>query len=313
MSVEFDVVSFVEKRFGITLRHKTKDEWCGPCPFCGGIDRFLVWEKGNYMCREGAGHCGKSGWLDEFEGGNEWAKLTDHEKRIIRLERQQAELERKQEKIQKRVSALEVMRKSRDHLTYHSNLDEADYVHWREQGISKESVDFYKLGLCFSCPMAQSHPSWTIPVYDSHWNALLNIRHRLVDVEEGDRYRPHMAGLGSQLFNSRFVLSEKELMLVEGEKKSIVVSDLATPAIATSGTAFNFAWLKHFDGVHRLNIAFDPDALDKAWKLGIEIKKQKKDMDVRIVTLPAKPDDMLTFLGADRDDFLHYVDLARKV
>jgi hypothetical protein len=135
----------------------------------------------------------------------------------------------------------------------------------------------------------------------------------LVDVKEGDRYRPHMAGLGSQLFNSRFVLSEKELTLVEGEKKSIVVSDLVGAAIATSGTAFNMKWLGHFDSVQRLNIAFDPDALDKAWKLGVAIKKAKKGIEVYIVTLPAKPDDMLTHLGGNRDDFLHYIDLARKV
>lgn len=31
---------------GHTLRHKTADEWCGPCPSCGGDDRFVVFEQG---------------------------------------------------------------------------------------------------------------------------------------------------------------------------------------------------------------------------------------------------------------------------
>lgn len=313
MSVDFDAISFVEKKFGITLRHKCGEEWCGPCPFCGGVDRFLTFEKGNYMCRPGDGHCGRKGWLDEFVDDKTWSKLTDHEKRIITLERNQATLERKQDEIRKRVDALSVMRQSRDHIQYHDQLDAADYQHWSEQGIFKESVDFYKLGICYSCPLAQNHPSWTIPVYDSHWENLLNIRHRLIDVESGDRYRPHMAGLGSQLFNSRFVLTEKELVLVEGEKKSIVVSDLATPAIATSGTAFNMAWLRHFIEVQRLNIAFDPDATEKAWRLGVAIKKKAPHIDVRVCTLPAKPDNLLTFLGGDRSDFMPFIDLARKV
>ncbi|HOU49846.1 MAG TPA: primase-helicase zinc-binding domain-containing protein [Smithella sp.] len=37
-------------------------EYCGPCPFCGGTDRFRVWpESGRYWCRS----CGKAG--DEIQ------------------------------------------------------------------------------------------------------------------------------------------------------------------------------------------------------------------------------------------------------
>lgn len=48
-------------------------EWCGPCPECGGNDRFRVWPnensgKGGYWCRS----CGKAGdniqFLVDFEG-----------------------------------------------------------------------------------------------------------------------------------------------------------------------------------------------------------------------------------------------------
>lgn len=35
-------------------------EWEGPCPWCGGTDRFHV-TAGGWFCREGGGHCGRKG------------------------------------------------------------------------------------------------------------------------------------------------------------------------------------------------------------------------------------------------------------
>ena len=44
-------------------------EWCGPCPSCGGRDRFRAWpERGRYWCRQ----CGRRGdalqYLRDFHG-----------------------------------------------------------------------------------------------------------------------------------------------------------------------------------------------------------------------------------------------------
>jgi DNA primase len=44
-------------------------EWCGPCPWCGGDDRFRLWpEQGRYWCRQ----CNRSGdairYLLQFKG-----------------------------------------------------------------------------------------------------------------------------------------------------------------------------------------------------------------------------------------------------
>jgi len=56
-------------------------EYHGPCPWCGGTDRFHVWPEenrsedgmtsGRYWCRDGLGHCGKNGDCIQF--------LRDHE------------------------------------------------------------------------------------------------------------------------------------------------------------------------------------------------------------------------------------------
>lgn len=43
---------------GLQLKRKTGDEYAGPCPFCGGTDRFVVWaEKKKFWCRQ----CGERG------------------------------------------------------------------------------------------------------------------------------------------------------------------------------------------------------------------------------------------------------------
>ena len=43
------------------LKKKTADEYAGPCPWCGGTDRFLVWpsdgDTGGFWCRR----CGRKG------------------------------------------------------------------------------------------------------------------------------------------------------------------------------------------------------------------------------------------------------------
>lgn len=54
---------------GIDLKRKGADEWAGPCPGCGGTDRFIVHpERGRYWCRQ----CGKHGdawqYLKDFHG-----------------------------------------------------------------------------------------------------------------------------------------------------------------------------------------------------------------------------------------------------
>ena len=62
---------------GLALKSKGRNsrgaEFAGPCPLCGGRDRFLVWPeqndgRGSYSCRQ----CGISGdviqWLMDVEG-----------------------------------------------------------------------------------------------------------------------------------------------------------------------------------------------------------------------------------------------------
>lgn len=59
-----NLVELVEK-YNIELRHVSGDEWHGPCPWCGGDDRFRVTTK-FFACRLGGGHCGEHGRAIQF-------------------------------------------------------------------------------------------------------------------------------------------------------------------------------------------------------------------------------------------------------
>lgn len=54
-----DLVRLAE-RYGVTLRRESASSWCGPCPVCGGTDRFWIRDN-RYKCRDNNGGCGISG------------------------------------------------------------------------------------------------------------------------------------------------------------------------------------------------------------------------------------------------------------
>jgi len=166
------------------------DEAHGPCPICGKADEdgFVIFSDGGTWCRAGD----HTGWLDDDQKQT-W---TAEEMRLRRIEAEQARARRERSELRRRLTALEQLNQGHDHIDYHNLLDTDDRRWWNEQGINDDSINAYQLGVCYNCPTDVQHrPSYTIPVYDSHHARLLNIRHRLMGVIDGDRYRPHMAGL----------------------------------------------------------------------------------------------------------------------
>jgi len=50
------------------LQHLTQREFAGPCPFCGGTDRFhLQSDLGRWFCRQCTGEPGDAGWQDAID------------------------------------------------------------------------------------------------------------------------------------------------------------------------------------------------------------------------------------------------------
>jgi len=86
------ILNLVQKHTTLQKKSTTKDEWCGPCPVCGGRDRFVVWpsegETGRFLCRK----CGKSGdaagflmWVNHSSRAEACAELNLSPKPTRRL------------------------------------------------------------------------------------------------------------------------------------------------------------------------------------------------------------------------------------
>jgi len=302
--VNMDAVSIIETRFGISLKRVSGDEYSGPCPWCGGDDRFRVWRnRGNFYCRPGTGHCGKQGWIDQLDGVKPPTKEELLERRMAEIERKQAELERWR-------AAHERMHQCTDHLRYHRYIEEyPQYMdYWLREGITTESIKHYQLGYCTSCPTYRASPSYTIPFINR--GKLENIRHRLAFPNGTGKYRPHMRDLGNHLFNVDLLdQADRRVIVCEGEKKSVVLSQYDYHNVGICGKrAFKREWLQWFDHVEDIVIALDPDATESAYKLAAMFEGKR----ARVAAFPYKADDMIV-QGATRQDMEAFVKWARPV
>jgi len=309
MGSTIDPIGYIETHYGVQLKHVSNGEWAGSCPWCGGDDRFHVWENGNYWCRPGPGHCGRKGWVDELSGNT----LSDHERRLLALEAEQRRQREKLREHETRLQKIERLQRTRPDLAYHSNLTEEHLKYWAGEGIYPDTIDAFHLGYCASCPTYMASPSYTIPVYSYSGN-LVNVRHRLVR-PNGGKYRPEMAGLGTTLFNASLLNKPIDRVLIlEGEKKAIVYNQHGFPAVGLMGKLFRWrrAWFNWFHSAGQIVIALDPDAVENAQKLG-QIFANQGFQNVSIARFPVKPDDAIVHYDARVADIERIIHNAKKV
>ena len=301
--MSIDPVYEAEKRWHIQLKKATSNEYVGECPFCNtGTDRFHVFvNEGNYWCRQ----CDAKGWLDDDKD------MTDHEHRIRELEAQQRATERRLSEQDRRLSALEKIHASTDHLRYFHNMEVHTEAieYWVNQGMSLQTIDDYLLGYCPRCPTDRDgRESYTIPVlaFDKLWN----IRHRLIGADKSDKYRPHLAGLPAMLFNADYLKCENEsIIVVEGEKKSIITAQAGFPNVGMMGkSGFKPEWVSKFRLFKTIYVALDPDAEQQA----VDIARLFKERG-RVVKLPNKIDDLITQYGATPTDIEWFIKMGRPV
>jgi len=290
---------------GIEITRKSAHEASAPCPLCRRAteDGFLIFsDPPRYWCRQ----CNASGFLENKDPHH---KLTEAELTEIRLRR----LERKQEELEQRVSAIERLNRSRIHERYHANLDEAAYGWWMAKGVEPWAILDYKLGYCPRCPTDRAHrPSYTIPIFDADKRRLLNLRHRLADAPNGDKYRPEMAGLGTCLAFPHHLIDADYGIIVEGSIKAICCHQYGFPTVGVFGKRGKFKgeWLNLFPIGAPIYIGLDPDAQESADRLAYGIAKTGKQ--TYVIDWPEKPDDLLVN-GATAEEWLSYVHLARRI
>ena len=286
---------------GLQFR-KTGNEVHSPCPRCGGNDRFIIWQHGRFLCRQ----CDFAGWLvDDRE-----TPLTEAEKLELRVR----SLEAKQAEHECRLSALEKIH-GMMHVAefYHQNLADVNndaFEYWLDAGMEIETIGKHLLGYCSRCPTdSQRRDSYTIPVIIR--DKLYNIRHRIRNAEDGDKYRPEIAGLPAVLFNADYLYTEDtdRIVVCEGEKKSLILEQSGFANVGLMGkSGFKAEWAGKFARFQTVFVALDPDAEAQAAEIARLFKGRG-----RLVLLPGKLDDLLTQYGATVEDIEWFLKRARRV
>lgn len=301
--------------FGIIGLHGKFDkaganEWHGPCPRCGGQDRFVIftdreYPSWNWFCRQ----CHPDpAWIDEL---NPRLKGIEHDitpaERAERAARMAFEAEQRlAAEIERAKLALQGLQEARAWLRYHDQLTEEARRRWDSWGIPEFWQDYWKLGydpdrVIYAGNTEWHTPTMTIPIFEPGWNCV-NVRHRLLKPPKpGDKYRPDRSGLPAAFFIADPDRPlEGKTLLVEGEKKAMVsyitADDPAMHVIGIPGKNPKdsmVAMLKDCDPVY---ICLDTDARQESRALANNIGKDR----ARIIELPGKIDDLIINHKLDR-------------
>lgn len=289
-------LSEASRILGVTLRRRTSSKAVGPCPLCGGDDRFVVW------LFEGSAWCSRCGHKAYTKSMDEAAQL---------------QAKAKVDKAEKQKELRAIMARCSDWVTYRDvALSDPELVElWNAEGIGLDEIKRWSLGYCGSCPVFPRYPSLSIPVFFG--GALVDIRHKIlkngVDADEdAPRYTSHMAGLAAYPFNLDAAEMDGSLLVVEGEKKAII-SDSAgfgpVTGIPGYGNVFNLlASLSRHKG-KKVVVALDPGVESQAEKLAAEIVAL--GLNVFIADFFAKPDDVILNYG--REIFSSILKQSRRV
>lgn len=272
---------FSSQKLGVPLRRRTSEKAVGPCPVCKGDDRFVVW------LFEGSGWCSRCGHT------------------AYTIEREQAQvvsLEARRKRAARQVQLRAEMANITIWQDYHTAALETRerQLLWEHEGMPLADLGRWGLGWCEACPTAPDFPSLTIPVWKG--GQLADIRHKLLgaDAEEHGKYRSHLAGLMPSVFNVDAVFGAQQLVVVEGEKKAIVMArfgwegTLGIPGMNVIDELIDVL-AEHMQPVQWVTVLFDPGADAKASQLGGQLAALGKTTYVG--DCPIKPDDLLLKYG----------------
>lgn len=288
------------------------NEYHGPCPHCGGDDRFTVhtdkpFPKWNMWCRQGAGHCGWKGWADQLNDALR-TPLTPEMKARYAAERKSKE----QRRIKELAAKLAEYTVSERWQALHASMTQDNRHWWRDQGIPDEWQDYLELGYtpnktCETKEGFITTPAYTIPYFHhsniTHTKEFQTIQYRLVNSPNpADRYR-FEAGLSSTYYmaDPAMPISDK-VILVEGAKKAVVVATLMHVNYTVIAYPSKSTLEKVTEAVKNcgyIRIIPDPDGAD----LAREYTKEKLSQ-ARIVNLFAKVDDLIIESGMRSMDLL---------
>lgn len=283
-------------------------EYAGPCPWCGGQDRFRVWPvEGRYWCRQ----CERSGdaiqYLREFRG------LTFHEAcmwvEVIGVSPPKPTTESTRtagescshsapprswrEKVWTIVSACEAA------LWGAGGANARRYLHER-RGLREPTIRKYRLG--YSPSGHRFHGLWVpqgITIPSSVGDELWCLRVRTPHSAPGKKYR-HVSGGKAGLFGLDNLQGHSDAFLCEGEFDAMLLDqeagDLAA-VIALGGVSNQLRpWLSYLVGLRRVFSALDLDGpgRKRARELLVASRRMKP---VLLPSLDGKVSDLTDYWG----------------
>ena len=301
------------------VRQRGQYEWSSECPQCSDYghvgndspDRFRMFiEPDGSRARGWCRICRHFQWADGK------GQLDPHE--LERIKEERARLNKLA--IERQQARIAQLQNEALWAGWHRAMNGNDARSlWHDAGIDDASIDQYQLGYANEMTFRGKDdemfatPTLTIP----HWRGsdVVNIQHRLlVPQSPSDKYR-QTARLPSAEFRTQpSVNGGKDVLIVEGAKKAIVVhqhmtrgSESSVPyvVIGIPSKSPSRSLLESFSEFGQIFLALDPDAYVFSRNKNGDVIKPAVDRigaalgseRVKLVRLACKPDDFFTMYG----------------
>jgi len=303
------LLGLAEKQTSLT--RKTPKEFGGPCPFCGGVDRFSVQtEKNAWLCR----HCTEGKWSDPIDFAMRLHNSNFRDIAVMYLgsdapridpgiaaERERRYATEQANRQAQKAARLKEYTSAELWAELHQRMAESERQQWRTWGIPDSWQDYLELGYTPDKPFSdgstlQHSPAYTIPYFHNATNGkqFATMQYRLVNAPNPtDRYRFEY-NLGTTYYETTPTECMGEIAIIcEGAKKAAVVKihggvDKRTSVLGVPSKSDSAGVAEAVKDCGWVYVMLDPDGGREARKLARTIGDKAK-----VVELPGKSDDLI--------------------
>lgn len=298
------VKSTCHRRWGLTVKKTGPRHWNGPCPVCGGKDRFYITEHGRCTCNQ----CPFRAWLDddqkEFKPDPQWL-----------MKKAEIEAKEKAEEAARTKAWQDGFAAGVYWKEWHDCMTDENLLWWYSQGISQSQIDYYELGF-------QEHKTieldgeyldvsaYTIPVRNPEdWRRVVYMHYRIPEpLPEGVQKYRYVHGISPREFYAKPYVDQGTAVVFEGAKKAMVGDGALDSDWQFIGLPSKAPALPVMERIARyyprVFLALDPGCEHEEQRFKLAVPQSK------IVRLPDKPDDLI-LAGMTRDEFFEYIRQAR--
>jgi DNA primase len=251
-------------------------EYAGPCPICGGVDRFRVHPTGNtWFCRG----CGDQHWHDvtDFIARRDGCTIKEAYQKLMvgsftkslvasksMKNYEQPHYGCRQPDEEWREKAEKIMQICQDNLRSSSGFKALQYLR-DGRGLKDSTIDLFQLGYSTGFDFEGLNVPRGIVIPYQVFGKLWSLKIRLPK-EEGGRYLWVRGGGGTAIYNVDSLLYQPGGMICEGEFNAMIIAQEAGDCISVCsvGSATNadidmLAWGKYFANLRYILCCTDQD------------------------------------------------------